>query len=153
MQVAKIRMFVALIVLILAWSVSAPAQQGKVERETTIHENVNLIALAPADDLSGEIQKSYRDFLPLFEEVLKENTSSESDTCALTLRLTPGVREVGAKKTQRPQVQVNSFRKNSRQEFVATFILYSYINEGPVDREETTQFLNRQVLNVAECSE
>ena len=153
MQVAKIRMFITLTVFILVWSVSAPAQQDKIERETMIHRNVSLIALSPTNDLPGEIQKNYREFLPLFEEVLKENTSDESDTCALILRLTPGVREVGAKKTQRPQVQVNSSRKNSRQEYVATFILYSYINEGPVDREETTQFLNRQVLNVMECSE
>ncbi|MDR0842920.1 MAG: hypothetical protein LBP68_05815 [Acidobacteriota bacterium] len=150
-KIWKIRMFITTFMLLLAWS--AFAQQSDIERETAIHENIKLIALAPSDDLEQEIQKDYRTFLPILEEALKENTSDESDACALTLRVTPGMREVGSKKTQRAQVQVSAIRKNSRQEFIATFILYSYVNEGLVDKEETTQFLKKQVLNVAECAE
>ncbi|MDR1727086.1 MAG: hypothetical protein LBT74_04030 [Acidobacteriota bacterium] len=153
MKVPKIRLSIAPVALLLAWSAFSFAQQDEVERETAIHENVKLIALAPSADLSAEIQKDYRAFLPILEEALKENVAAQSDACALTLRVTPGMREVGSKKTQRPQVQVTAHRKNSRQEFVSSFILYSYINEGLVDKEETTQFLQKQVLNVAECAE
>jgi hypothetical protein len=126
--------------------------QDKVQREVNVHENVRLLIMAPPAELPPEIQKQYQDFLPLFEEVLKESTADETDECTLTLRVSAGMKEVGSAKTQRPLARVSAFRRNSRQEFMATFILYSYLSAGPVNKEETEQFLKKQILDCAICN-
>lgn len=148
MQFPKIRMLVALAFLFFSCGVWA---QEKIEREAVIHDNVKLIALAPAQDIPEEIQKQYHAFLPTFEQVLKESTTAESEACSLTLRVVSGFKEVGAAKTQRPLVRVTAFRRNAKQEYVATFLLYNYVTAGPVNKEDTTQFLKKQILEPAEC--
>jgi hypothetical protein len=35
---------------------------------------------------------------------------------------------------------------------MATFILYSYLSAGPVNKEETEQFLKKQILDCAICN-
>lgn len=141
-------MFVALAFLLASFSVLA---QDRIEREAAIHENVKVIAMAPADDVPAEVQKQYHAFLPTFEQAVRESTTAQSNECSLTLRIASGFKEIGAAKVQRPLVRITAFRRNSRQEFVSTFLLYSYINAGPVNKEETEQFLKKQILEPVEC--
>jgi len=61
------------------------------------------------------------------------------------------MKEVGSAKTKRPLARITAFRRNSKQEYVGLFILYSYQTAGPVNKEETSQFLKKQVLEPAEC--
>ncbi|MDI9613193.1 MAG: hypothetical protein QM330_09090 [Acidobacteriota bacterium] len=150
MRFFNIRILAAVAALALCSGAQARAQ-GKVQREVTIHENVRLVIMAPDQDLSEEIRKQYEAFLPLFEEVVKESTTDETDQCALTIRISAEMKEVGSAKTQRPLARVSAFRRNSRQEFVATFILYSYLTAGPVNKEETEQFLKKQILDCVIC--
>jgi hypothetical protein len=149
MQFPKTLTLSGLLVLLfsgIVWS------QEKTEREATIQTNVKLVVIAPTTDMPESIQKEYRAFLPIFEQVLKENIASQSDECSLTLRIVPGVKEIGAAKVKRPLVRVTAFRRNSRQEYISTFLLYSYSSSGPVSKDETVQFLKKQVLEPAECS-
>lgn len=148
MQFPRTLILPGLLVLLfsgIVWS------QDKTEREATIQNNVKLVVIAPTPDMPESIQKQYRAFLPIFEQVLKENITTQSDECSLTLRIAPGVKEIGAAKVQRPLVRVTAFRRNSRQEYVSTLLLYSYASSGPVSKEETAQFLKKQVLEPAEC--
>ncbi len=148
MQFPNIRMFGALAFLFLSWSVWA---QEKVDREVEIHKNIKLIILAAAPEIPEDILKQYHGFLPVLEEALKETTVDQSDECTLTLRVAAGVKEIGSAKTKRPMARVTAFRRNSKQEYLGTFILYSYITAGPVNKEETAQFLKKQILEPAEC--
>jgi hypothetical protein len=141
-------MFLILAALLFPWAVWS---QENVEREVSIRNNVKLVILAPAQDIPEGIQKQYHAFLPTFEQVLKENTTAQSDECALTLRIAAGLKEIGALKVRRPFVRVAAFRRNSRQEYVGTLLLFSYSTSGPVNAEETAQFLKKQVLEPAEC--
>jgi hypothetical protein len=149
MQFPKIRVFCTLSVMLfsgMVWS------QDKIEREATIQNNVRLVILAPTTDMPEGIQKQYHAFLPTFEQVLKETITAQSDECSLTLRIAPGLKEIGVLKVQRPLVRVTAFRRNSRQEYVATLLLYSYAASGPVTKEEISHFLLKQVLEPAECN-
>jgi hypothetical protein len=148
MQFPNIRMHLVLAFLIIPWSVWA---QEKVEREVEIHKNVKLTIMTAAPDIPAEISSQFRSFLPIFEDVLKQNTKDQSDECYLTLRLSFGLKEIGAAKVKRPMARVNAFRRNSKQEFLGTFILYSYATAGLVNKEETEQFLKKQILEPAEC--
>jgi len=148
MQFPNIRMFVALAFLLFSWSVWA---QEKVNREVEIRKNIKLIEMAAEPETPADILKQYQGFLPILEEALKESTTDQSDECALTLRVAAGLKEIGSAKTKRPMARVTAFRRNSKQEYLGTFILYSYITAGPVSKEETAQFLKKQILEPAEC--
>jgi chorismate mutase len=148
MQFPTIRIVPALAVLFLSWNVWA---QNKTEREIQIHKNVKLIEMKVASDLPEAVVEEYTKFLPLLEEVLKENTSDQSDECSLIVRVTAGVKEIGSAKVQRPTAHFTAFRRNSRQEYVGTLILYSYINAGSLNKEEVEQFLTKQILEPAVC--
>jgi hypothetical protein len=149
MRLAKVPMFLALAFLFCAWSVWA--QDNIIDREVEIHKNIKLVMLTPAADTPQDMVTQYKTFLPIFEQALKEGTADQSDECALTLRITAGFKEVGAAKVKRPLARVTAFRRNSRQEYVGSFILYSYVTSGPVNKEETGQFLKKQILEPAEC--
>ena len=147
MRLPKAPVFIALTVLL--FSLSTWAQDS--DREVEIRKYVKVIIAAAGSDIPAEIAGQYKAFLPLFETVLKENVTDQSEECALTVRVLPGIKEIGAAKTKRPTARVTAFRKNSKQEFVGVIILYSYANSGPVNKEEIEQFLKRQVLQPAEC--
>jgi hypothetical protein len=134
--------------LFFSWNLWA---QEKVDREVEIRKNVKLIELSVGSDIPEDLAKQYKAFLPILEDTLKEITTDQSDECSLTLRVSPGIRVIGAAKTKRPKAHLVAFRRNSRQEFVGDFILYSYLNAGPVNKEETAQFLKKQILDPAEC--
>ena len=148
MQFPKTLFSLLLVCLFLSWTAWA---QEKTDRELDIRKNIKLIELNVGSDIPEDLVKQYKTFLPIFEESLKENTTDQSDDCSLTLRVSAGIREIGAAKTKRPKAHVTAFRRNSRQEYVGDFILYSYVNAGPVNKEETSQFLKKQILEPAEC--
>ncbi len=148
MQFPNIRMLVALAFLLFSWSVWA---QEKIDREVEIHKNVKLILLVASPEIPEDITKQYRGFLPILEDALKENTTDQSDECSLTFRVAAGIKEIGSAKVKRPMARVTAFRRNSKQEYLGSFILYSYITAGPVNKEETTLFLKKQILEPAEC--
>jgi hypothetical protein len=149
MQFSNVRMRWALALLVFSWSVLA---QDRTDREVVIHKNVKLIAMAAGPDIPTDIANQYQSFLPIFEEALKQNTSEQSDACALTVRIVIGIKEIGSAKTKRPMARVTAFRRGSKQEFVSTFLLYSYATSGPVNKEETEQFLRKQILDPVECA-
>ena len=148
MQFPEIRKIAVLAVLLLSWSVSA---QTKIEQRLDIHKNVKMEVMAISPDLPGDVTKQFQQFLPIFEEVLKENTADETDACALTVRITAGFKEIGSAKVKRPTAVISAFRRNSRQEYLGTFILHSYVSDGLVNKEETAQFLTKQILEPAVC--
>jgi hypothetical protein len=148
MQIPSVRMFIPFAILLYSGCVWA---QGKVEREIEIHKNIKLIELAPAPDISEELVKLYKEFLPKFEEVLKKNTVAQSDECALTLRIVAEAKAIGTAKITRPTARVTAFRKNSKEEYIGVLILHSYVSNGAVDEQEITRFLKKQVLEPAEC--
>jgi hypothetical protein len=125
--------------------------QDKIDREVEIHKNVKLVVLSPAADIPADAVKEFQSFLPTLESALKESITDQSDECLLTLRVAPGIKEIGAAKTKRAMARITAYRRNSRQEYLGNFILYSYISAGPVSKEETMQFLKKQILEPAQC--
>lgn len=148
MRLVKVPMLIALAFLLCAWTVWA---QENDAREVEVHKNIKLVMLAPAAETPQDMATQYKSFLPIFEQALKDSTADQSDDCALTLRVTAAFKEVGAAKVKRPMARVTAFRRNSRQEYVGNFILYSYVSSGPVNKEETGNFLKKQILEPAEC--
>ena len=149
MQFPNIRIITVVAFLFFCWN--APAQNKA--REINIHENVTLVERPVSDDVPEDIVKQFQNFLPILEEVLRENTTDESDACGLVVRVTAGFKEIGSAKVKRPTAQISAYRKKARQEFLGTFILHSYINDGLVNKEETEQFLVKQILEPAVCRE
>jgi hypothetical protein len=150
MQFPKTLFPMFLAFLFFSWSICA---QDKIDREVEIHKNVKLIILSAGPDIPEEMAKMYQGFLPTLEASLKETTTAQSDECSLTLRVSAAVKEIGAAKTKRPQAKVTAFRRNSKQEYQGTLLLYSYVNSAPVNKEEASQFLRKQILEPAECKE
>jgi len=148
MQFPSIRLFLAVACILISGVIMA---QEKSAREIEIHKNVKLIELPPMPNTPDEMIQQYQAFRPLLVEILKENTTAETDECTLTMRVTPGFKAIGSAKTQRPTASISAFRKNAKQEYQGVFILYSYINAGPVSKEETLQFLKKQILEPAAC--
>jgi hypothetical protein len=148
MQLRNALTVVVLAFLSFSWTVWA---QEKVDREVQIHKNVKLIVMTAGPDIPEAVASQYKSFLPILEDALRDTTMDESDECYLTLRVSIGVKEIGSAKTQRPQTRITAFRRNSKQEYIGSFILYSYINSGPVNKEETSQFLTKQILEPAAC--
>jgi hypothetical protein len=125
--------------------------QDKVDREVEIHKNIKLVVLSPAAEVPADVAKEFQSFLPTLEASLKESTADQPDECLLTLRVSAGVKEIGAAKTKRPMARITAYRRNSKQEYLGNFILYSYLSAGPVNKEETSQFLKKQILEPAAC--
>ena len=148
MQFPKTLSSMVLALLFFSWTVWA---QEKADRELEIHKNVKLVELSIASDLPEDLTKQYRAFLPMLEDSLKSSTTDQADDCSLTLRVSADMKEVGSAKTKRPLARITAFRRNSKQEYVGQFILYSYQTAGPVNKDETIQFLKKQILEPAEC--
>ena len=72
-------------------------------------QNLKLIEMPMISDVFADAAKQ---FLPLFKDSLKEITADQSEDCSLTLRVTIGVKEVGAAKIKRPIARVVAFRRN-----------------------------------------
>ena len=148
MQFPKIRTHLTIGFLLISWSVWAQENTG---REVQIHKNVKMIEMPIPADTPADIEAQHKAFAPVFEQSLKKATSDETDDCALTIRVALSFKEIGAAKVKRPTARVTAFRKGAKQEFVGTLILYSYVNSGLVNEDETEQFLKKQILEPAVC--
>jgi hypothetical protein len=125
--------------------------QDKTAKEIDVHKNVKLIEMPIPSDMPDELRKEYGAFLPLFEDVVKEATADQTDSCALTIRITPGTRAIGASKQLRATAQLQAFRRQSTNEYQAVLILHSYVTGKLVDKEETRRFLELQILKPVTC--
>jgi hypothetical protein len=135
-------------ILLVFCGVSA---QEKTDQGAEVHRNVRLVKAQIPTTIPEELKGEYLRFLPLFEEAVRENTVDESAECELTIRVEPGTKMIGSKKTPRATARVTGFRKNARREFVATLILHSYATGAAVNKEEISRFLKRRMLNPARC--
>ena len=81
------------------------------------------------------------------KQALKEKTSERTATSALTIEVRPGIREVGAARTKQPAARITAFKKDSKSEYVANFLLHSYATGDTVNKEEIERFLTLQILN------
>jgi hypothetical protein len=131
--------------------ISAALQQS--DREMELHVGVKLIEKAAPDDFPAELKQRYRAFLPMFEEVAKESTTPRAPDCALTIQITPTVKEVTLGKTaeKRVRAQIMIFRKGSPREWIADLFLHDYITGGLVSKEDTAKFLNKLVSMPQRC--
>jgi hypothetical protein len=130
--------------MLLGGSVRA---QEKAENEIDIHKNVRLIEMAVPQDMPEELRSKYQAFLPLFVETLKEYTSEQPPESAITIRIVPGIKEVGSAKTKRVFARITAYRKNARSEYVGDLLLHSYSTDKAVSKEEIGQFLTKQILS------
>lgn len=139
------------IALILVFALAVGAQERLAQQDVDVHKNVKLTKVAAPADTPEEFTKEYQAFLPVLEEVVKATTSDETDDCALMIRVSLVIKEVGSKKIKRAIAQVAAARKNSKNEYISTLMLYSYVSEGPVSKDEVTQFFTQRVLGPAKC--
>jgi hypothetical protein len=148
MRLSIVPMFTVFLYLGLSWNAGA---QENADREIEIHRNVQLVENAVTPAIPADMAKQYRSFLPIFREALKDSTQDQTDGNRLVIQVAPAVKEVGAAKTKRPQARVTAFCRNSVREYVGSFLLHSYANDGPVNKEETEQFLRKQILEPLNC--
>jgi hypothetical protein len=148
MRLPKVPMLIALAFPFFLWELGA---QERSDREIEIHKNVKLIESSATPDIPADLAVQYQNFLPTFKEALKESTKDQPDESVLILRVAAGFKEVGSAKTKRAQARVTAFCRNSKQEYIGNLILYSYVTNGPVNKEETAQFLKKQILEPLEC--
>ena len=138
MQFPKIRTHLILGLLLFSWSVWAQENTG---REVQIHKNVKLIEMPAASDIPADIAAQHRSFRTRSSNRRSRNPPTTKRMNARSrIRLTLGVKEIGSAKVKRPTARVTAFRRGAKQEFVGTLILYSYVNSGMVNAEETEQF-------------
>lgn len=130
--------------ILLVGSVKA---QDKVDREIEIHSNVRLIQLAIPHDMPDELRSRYLAFLPVFVDALKENTSEQTPENALTIRVVPGIKEIGSAKIKRVAVKITAYLKNTKREYIGSILLHSYATGENVSKEEIGQFLSKQILD------
>jgi hypothetical protein len=142
MRIRDAALVLALMLMFLATS----GAQVAPERQIDLHDNVRLLLMPMPQDMPKELKARYESFLPLFEEALKENTSDRKPESALTLRLVPGTKEIGAAKTKRAIAKITAYCKDSKREFIASFLIYNYATGGTVNKEDISQFLKQQIL-------
>jgi hypothetical protein len=135
--------WLAAALLLLPYNIRA---QEKSEREIKLHDNVRLIENSAPQGAQKELTAAYQHFWTLFEEILKNDTADWPTSSELIVRVAPGIKKIGSSKTQRPVVRVTAYRKESKREFVGTLLLYSYATQGPIQREDIEEFLNKQIL-------
>jgi hypothetical protein len=121
------------------------------DRETEIRKNIKLIEESASPDIPADLAAQYQNFIPIFKDALKAVTKDQPDDSVLIIRIGAGFKEVGAAKVKRAQARVSAFCRNSKQEFVGNFLLYSYLTSGPVNKEEAEQFLKKQILEPLDC--
>ena len=136
-----------LLLLILPWA----SAQDKTVNPVEIHKNVFLAAALPPADMQKELADDYTKFLPIFQDVIKEDLTDQPTECTLNIRVSAEVKELGAAKTPRAFAYISAFRKNSRSEYVGNLLLYDYVTSGLIGKEEIDRFVKRVILGAAEC--
>jgi len=124
---------------------SAKAQE-KADTETNINNNVKLLEMPIPPNIPEEFKAKYQIFIGRLKEALKEKTSERSSASALTFQVSAGIKEVGSKRTKQPAARVTAFKKDSKNEWVANFLLYSYATGETINKEEIEKFLTLQIL-------
>jgi hypothetical protein len=126
--------------------------QDKVESVIDTHNNVRLIEMAVPQDMHEELRSRYQVFLPMFIETLKEETSEQPPENALTIRIVPGIKEIGSAKIKRVVAKIIAYRRNTKSEYIGNILLHSYATGENVSKEEIGQFLVKQILTPLEAS-
>jgi hypothetical protein len=148
MRLRRVSILIAPAFLFLGLQPGAPQTS---DREVEVHKNLKLIEETASPDVPAELTAQYQSFLPIFRDALKATTKDQPDDSVLVIRVAVGFKEVGAAKVKRAQARVTAFCRNSRQEYLGNFLLYSYATSGPVNKEETEQFLKKQILDPLDC--
>jgi hypothetical protein len=130
---------------------SAEAQE-KADNETDIHNNVKLLEMPIPPNIPEDFKAKYQIFLGRLKQALKEKTSERSVASAITIQVYPGIREVGLNRTKQPAARITAFKKDSKSEYVANFLLFSYATGETVNKEEIERFLTLQILNPLEMN-
>jgi hypothetical protein len=138
--------------LLLFLPICGAEAQEKADSETDIHNNVKLLEMPVPPNIPEDFKAKYQIFLGRLKQALKEKTSERSSTNALTIQVCPGIREVGTTKTKQPVARVTAFKKDSKSEYVANFLLHSYATGETVNKEEIERFLTLQILSPLELN-
>lgn len=125
---------------------SAQAQE-KDDNATDIHNNVKLLEMPMPPNMPEDFKAKYQVFLGRLKQALVEKTSERPSASALMIQVSPGIKEVGSARTKQPAVRISAFRKDSRSEYVASFLLHSYATGETINKDEIERFLTMQILN------
>jgi hypothetical protein len=125
---------------------SAEAQE-KADSETDIHNNVTLLEMPIPPNIPEDFKAKYQVFLGRLKQALKEKTGERPSASALTIQVRPGIKEVGSSRTKQPAARITAYKKDSKSEYVANFLLHSYATGETINKEEIERFLSLQILN------
>jgi transcriptional regulator of met regulon len=125
--------------------------QGKENRAIELHQNVKLVEIPAPDEMPEGLGGEYRQFLPVLEGILREVTDEQPQECALTIRVSAGLKEIGTAKTKRVYARVTAFRQRSSREVIGDLYLHSFATGQTVSKEETLTFVQQRILNPATC--
>ncbi len=141
---------VTVLSLLLLLPLCGAKAQERTGSEIDIHNNVRLVAMPIPEDLPPEFKAKYLLFLQQLKESIKAKTSEHTQADALVFQVRSGIKEVGASKTKRPMASVVAYRKDSKSEYRADILLYSYATGDNVSKEEIDKFLTKQILTPME---
>jgi hypothetical protein len=137
----------SILFLLLSLPLCSAEAQEKADSQTDIHSNVKLLEMPVPPNIPDEFKAKYQIFLERLKQALKEKTSERSLASALTIQVSPGIKEVGSKRTKQPAARVTAYRRDSKSEWVANFLLTSYATGETINKEEIEKFLTIQILN------
>ena len=137
----------AVFLMILSLPLFNVVAQEKADLETDIHNNVKLMEMPIPSNIPEDYKVKYQFFIHQLKDVLKEKTSERSSESALTIQVRAGIKEVGSKKTKQPAARVTAYTKDSKVEWVAILLLYSYATGETINKQEIEKFLTLQILN------
>ena len=141
---------ISIVFMLLCLPLCSVEAQEKAERETDIHNNVKLLEMPIPSNMSDEFKGKYQIFLGRLKQALKDKTSERVSETALTIQVSAGIREVGANRTKQPAARITAFKKGSKSEYVANYLLHSYVTGDTVSKEEIERFLALQILQPIE---
>ncbi len=113
---------------------------------TDIHSNVRLVEMPIPQDMPEEFKAKYQMFVQQLKDAIKEKTSERTPADAFVFQVRPGIREMGANKTQRPTASVIAYRKDSKSEFRGDILLHNFATGGNIGKEDIDRFLAKQIL-------
>ncbi|MBN1569925.1 MAG: hypothetical protein JXA73_18920 [Acidobacteria bacterium] len=143
---------ISILLLLFSLPLCSAVAQEKAERETDIHNNVKLLEMPVPSNIPEEFKAQYQVFLGRLKQALKDKTGERSSTNALTIQVRPGIKEIGQNRTKQPAARITAFKKDSKSEYVANFLLHSYATGDTVNKEEIERFLTLQILNPLEMN-
>jgi hypothetical protein len=143
---------ISILIMLFSLPLCSAVAQEKAEHETDIYDNVKLMEMPVPPNIPEDFKAKYQVFLGRLKQALKEKTAERSATSALTIQVCPGIKEVGANRTKQPAARITAFKKDSKTEYVANFLIHSYATGDTVTKEEVERFLTLQILNPLESN-